>query len=210
MNGIILNEVSDERDLGVIVQNNLKCSKQCAKVVNTANRIIGMIKRSFSYLSKEITIQLYKSLVRPHLEYCVQVWRPHLRKDIDNIEKVQRRITKMVFGLEKLSYEEKLKKLNLTTLETRRLRGDLIEMFKIIKGFDNINYNIFFQLSDTRLRGHSLKLFKSGCRLDCRKFSFGFRSVDLWNSLDEDVIACNSVNLFKNRLDSLLKGRGFI
>ena len=73
MNGIILNEVSDERDLGVIVENNLKCSKQCAKVVNTANRIIGMIKRSFSYLSKDITIQLYKSLVRPHLEYCVQV-----------------------------------------------------------------------------------------------------------------------------------------
>ena len=121
-------------------------SKQCAKVVNTANRIIGMIKRSFSYLSKDITIQLYKSLVRPHLEYCVQVWRPHLRKDIDNIEKVQRRITKMVFGLEKLSYEEKLKKLNLTTLETRRLRGDLIEMFKIIKGFDNINYKIFFSV----------------------------------------------------------------
>ena len=61
-----------------------------------------MIKRSFSYLSQDITIQLYKSLVRPHLEYCVQVWRPHLRKDIDNIEKAQRRITKMVFGLEKL------------------------------------------------------------------------------------------------------------
>ena len=75
-----------DRDLGVIVQNNLKCSKQCAKVVNTANGIIGMIKRSFSYLSKDIAIQLYKSLVRPHLEYCVQVWRPHLRKDIDNIE----------------------------------------------------------------------------------------------------------------------------
>ena len=57
-------------------------------------------------------------------------------------------------------------------------------MFKIIKGFDNLDYKRFFQLSENRLRGHSLKLFKSGCRLDCRKFSFGFRSVDLWNSLD--------------------------
>ena len=89
------------------------------------------------------------------------------------------------------------------------MRGDLIEMFKIIKGFDNVDYKKFSQLSDTRFRGHSLKLSKSGCRLDCRKFSFGFRSVDLWNSL-EDIIACNSVDLFKNRLDSFLKGRGFI
>ena len=110
MNGIVLNEVVNERDLGVIVENNLKCSKQCAKVVTTANRVIGMIRRSFSYLSQDITNQFNKSLVRPHLEYCVQVWRPYLRKDIDNIEKIQRRITKMVFGLEKLSYEERLKK----------------------------------------------------------------------------------------------------
>ena len=100
-----------------------------------------------------------------------------MRKDIDNIEKVQRRNTKMVFGLEKLSYTERLKKLNLTTLDTRRLRGDLPEMFKIIKGFDNVDYNKFFKLSDNRLRGHSFKLFKSGCRLDCRKFSFGSRSI---------------------------------
>ena len=116
----------------------------------------------------------------------------------------------MVFSVEKLSYEERLEKLNLTTLETRRLRGDLIEMFKNNKGFDNVDYKKFFQLSDNRLRGHSLKLFKAGCRLDCRKFSFGFRSVDLWNSLDEDIIACNSVDVFKNRLDTFLKGRGFI
>ena len=110
-----------------------------------------------------------------------------------------------------MAYHRKVKKLNLTTLETRRLRGDLIEMFKIIKGFDNVDYKrFFFQLSDNRLGGHSLKLFKSGCRLDCRKFSFDFRSVDLWNSLNEDIIACNSVNLFKNRLDTFLKGRGFI
>ena len=169
-----------------------------------------MIKRSFSYLSQDITIQLYTSLVMPHLEYCVQVWRPHLRKDIDNIEKVQWRITKMVFGLEKLSDEERLKKLNLTTLETRRLREDLIEMFKIIIGFNNVDYKEFFQLSDTRLGGHSLKLFKSGCRLDCRKISFGFRFVDPWISLDEDIVACNSVNLFKNRLATFLKGLGFI
>ena len=83
-------------------------------------------------------------------------------------------------------------------------------MLKLIRGFDNVDYKEFFQLSDTRLEGHSLKLFKFGCRLDCRKFAFGFRFVDLWNSLDENIIACNSVNLFKNRIDTFLKGRGFI
>ena len=139
-----------------------------------------MIKRSNHrtyHLSQDITIQLNKALVRPHLEYCIQVWRPHLRKDIDNIEKVQRRITKMVFGLENLSYEERLKKLNLNTLETRRLRGDLIEMFEINKGFYNVDYNKFFRLSDNRLRVHSLKLFKSDGRLDCMKFHL---VLDLW------------------------------
>jgi ribonuclease P/MRP protein subunit RPP40 len=78
MNGKDLEEISEERDLGVIVQQDLKRSKQCSKSVSTANRILGMIKRSFCYLSKDVVLKLYKSLVRPHLEYCVQAWRPYL------------------------------------------------------------------------------------------------------------------------------------
>ena len=89
MNGKYLEEVTEERDLGVIFQNDLKCSRQCLKAVNTANKVLGMIKRSFSVRDKDVILQLYKSLVRPHLEYSIQAWRPHFQKDIDLIEQVQ-------------------------------------------------------------------------------------------------------------------------
>jgi ribonuclease P/MRP protein subunit RPP40 len=103
-----------------------------------------MIKRSFCYLSKDVVLKLYKSLVRPHLEYCVQAWRPYLKKDIELIEGVQRRATKLIKSLKDETYENRLKKLHLTSMETRRLRGDLIEVFKMFKGMDNLDVHIFF------------------------------------------------------------------
>ena len=118
------------------------------------------INRSFTYRSPNTIVTLYKSLIRPHLEYCVQTWRPHLKKDIILLAKVQHRATKLVFGLEKLTYEERLNRLGLTSLEDRRLRGDLIEVFKIIKGFYKVSSNTFITLSSSGLRGHSLKLYK--------------------------------------------------
>ena len=104
--------------------------------MKTANRVLGMINRHFQNKSKDIILPLYKSLVRPHLEYCVQAWCPHLRKEVKLIENVQHRATRMITELHGKTYEQRLLALKLTTLETRRLRGDLIEMFKILKGFD--------------------------------------------------------------------------
>jgi ribonuclease P/MRP protein subunit RPP40 len=210
MNGKDLEEISEERDLGVIVQQDLKWSKQCSKSVSTANRILGMIKRSFCYLSKDVLLKLYKSLVRPHLEYCVQAWRPYLKKDIELIEGVQRRATKLTKSLKDETYENRLKKLHLTTMETRRLRGDLIEVFKMFKGMDNLDVHKFFQLTNAPTRGHSLKLVKHGCNLDVRKFCFSHRVVNTWNSLSEDIVACDSINSFKTKLDKFLACRGFI
>jgi len=97
-------------------------------------------------------------LVRPKLEYCIQAWRPYLKKDIDLLEKVQRRATKPMTSDKSLSYTDRLQKFGLTTLETRRLRGDLIEVFKMFKSFDNVTLNDFFKLSSTTLRGHTLKI----------------------------------------------------
>ena len=210
MNGIFLEEVTEERDLGVIMQNNFKCSAQCINVVKIANRILGLIKRTFCVRDKDTILQLYKSLVRPHLEYSVQAWRPHLQKDIDLIEGVQRRATKLIFSLKHKSYEDRLKYLNITTLETRRIRSYLIEVFKIFKGEGHLDPCMLFELNNTPTRGHSLKLFKPSCHLDVRKFSFAHRIVDLWNSLEETVIACDSTNSFKNRIDKFLYGRGFV
>ena len=129
-----------------------------------------MIKRTFTYKSEEIILQLYKSLLRLRLEYCIQVWCPHLRKDIDLLEKVQSRATHLIYSLHDLLYYDKLKILKLTTLVTTRVRGDLIEVFKIIKGFEDVDSNTFFKIaSSTNLRGHSLKLYKHNLRLDTRK-----------------------------------------
>ena len=169
-----------------------------------------MIKRTSTVRDKIIILQLYKSLVRPHLECSIQAWRPHFRKDIDLLEGVQRRATKLISAIKAEIYEDRLRYVNLTTLETRRLRVDLIEVFKIFKGFDDLDPNIFFELSQAYTRGHSLKLLKPRCRLDIKKLSFAHRVIDIWNSLDQSIIACDSINGFKNRIDKFLCGWGFI
>ena len=92
-----------------------------------------------------MTVPLYQALVRPHLEYCIQAWRPYLRKDIYMIDKIQRRATKLIPELRDLRYEERLKNCGLTTLETRRLRGYQIKVFKILNGYENIDSNICFR-----------------------------------------------------------------
>ena len=91
-------------------------------------------------------VPLYKGIVTPHVEYCIQAWSPYLRKYIYMLEKIQRRATKLIPGLRDIRYEERLKECGLTTLETRRLRGDKIEVFKILKCYENIDYNIFSKL----------------------------------------------------------------
>ena len=110
------------------------------------NQVLGMIRRNITYKDKSLIVPLYKAIVRPHLEYCIQAWSPYLRKDIDMLEKIQRRATKLIPGLRDLRYEERLKECGLTTLETRRLRGDQIEVFKILNGYENIDSNIFFEV----------------------------------------------------------------
>src|SRR5215469_10482437 len=119
-----------EKDLGVLFDNSIKFSSQPAVAV----RILGLIRRNILNKSKDVILTLYKSLVRPHLEYCIQVWSPYLRKDVILLEKVQKRAANMISELIDLSYEPRLHKLGLISLEKRRIRGDLIQAFKIIKG----------------------------------------------------------------------------
>jgi len=127
-----------------MVSDNLKCDKHCSEAVIKANKILDIIKHNFAANSKEIIISLYKSLVRLYLEYCCQVWRPHYNKDIKLLEGVQRRATRLVSGTKSLCYANRLKNLGLTSLENRRIRSDLIETYKIISGYYNIDANLFF------------------------------------------------------------------
>src|SRR5215467_11751771 len=197
-----LKETIIERDLGLLVDNNVKFSSQCSVATKKANCILGLIRRNIAHKSKEVILRLYKSLVRPHLEYCIQVWSPYLKKDIELLEKVQRRATKMISELRHLSYEQRLNRLGLITLEKRRIRGDFMQAFKIIKGIDKVDYTRFFTLNvDRRTRGHRYKLIKKRTKLAMRKNFFSQRVVSAWNKLPDRVVEVNSVNAFKNELD---------
>ena len=197
-----LKTVNNEKDIGVTIDTNLPFEQHIQNQVNKANRNLGIIRRSFKYLDMETFCLLYKALVRPHLEYAASVWSPYKKKDIDSIENVQRRATKLIPILSGLSYEERLKKLKLPTLKYRRLRGDMIEVFKILMGiYDNEATRGLFEMNTYTTRGHSQKIQKSRTRLDIRKNYFTNRVVDIWNSLPDSVICAKSVKVFEGRLD---------
>ena len=165
---------------------------------------LGFISRNFQYKSKDIILPLYKSIVRPHLEYAVQFWSPYYQKDIELLERIQHRATKLIPNLRHKSYEERLENLGLTTLKTRRLRGQLIQTFKIIKQFDKVNPNYFFKFDNNSItRGNELKLkYKSGVYItDIGKNFFTNSIIKEWNSLPNNIINSTSINMFKNRID---------
>ena len=148
--------------------------------------------------------------MRSHLENSVQVWSPHLLGDIDRLEKVQRRATKSVRGLRDYSYEERLKMLKLHSLSKRRLRGDLIEVFKMVRGLSGLKFDDFFQYAEQgSTRGHRFKLFKMRSNFNKRLVFFSQRVINEWNGLNESVVEAESVNTFKNRLDGEWERSGY-
>ena len=205
MDGEWLNTTDSEKDLGVIVNQDLKTHKQCFEASKKANKMVGIIYRNVSYKSKDVVSRLYNSFVRPHLEYCVQAWKPYHRGDMDMLEKVQRRATKIIPSIKNLSYENRLKELNMYSLERRYMRGDMIEVYKMFNGLDDVKIEDYFDLDkNDRTRGHNLKIKKKPFKLDLRKSFFSLRVVDQWNNLPADVINSPTLNTFKNRLDKFM------
>jgi len=187
----------------VFTTDSLKPSLQCQKAAAKARSVLGMVRRNFRKLNANGFFLVYKSYVRPHPEYCVQAWSPYHQKDIQCLESVQRAATKLVPSLRKLSYEDRLNRLGLTTLYQRRIRGDLIEIYKILTRKVNVASDNFFCLhtNSHNTRGHSLKLSVQRSRLDVRKNFFSLRVVRIWNTLPQDVVDSTSVTVFKRRLD---------
>ena len=155
---------------------------------------------------KNIFLKLYKQLVRPILEYAVCIWNPYLSRDIDLIERVQHRATKCVKGLRSKSYNERLKALNLESLQTRRNVLDLCEVFKLLHNHTPIGKKMFKLYTGNSMctRGHSFKLEKFQCRLDCRKHFFGNRIISLWNSLPDEVVNSSTLHTFRKRVRTYL------
>ena len=141
--------------------------------------------------------------IRPHLEYCTPAWSPFLAKDIDIIEKVQHRSTKLVAALADLPYEDRLRHLDLHSLYCRRQRADLITIYKLLHNKIQIDSSYFFTLNTfTTTRGHDYKLYKTQTRLHLRQNFFSNRTVTLWNNLPNYIVAANDINQFKNKLDN--------
>ncbi len=208
LEGRRLGTVMEERDLGVTLTADLKPSKQCRAIYNKAIKTLGMINRTVKYKNRRILLCLYKVLVRPILEYCIPAWSPQYIKDKFLLERVQHRFTRMVHGMKLLEYEGRLATMNLWSLEERRNRADLIEVFKIMKGLTFPGMGGLFQISSyTRTRGHSLKLAKNRSRMDLRKYFFSERVVGRWNGLDQDTIDSQTIVQFKNSLQRIRSTR---
>jgi hypothetical protein len=204
INGIAhtLENVSSERDLGVLIDSNLSFDLHIQEVVKKANRILGLIKHSFKYLDFATFKILYKAMVRSHLEYAQTVWSPHKQYNIEALEKVQKRATRLIPSLRQLSYEQRLVKLNLPTLSYRRVRGDMIETYKILKGYyDNEACPALKPAIYSNTRGHKLKLYKLSSNTNLRKSFFTVRIVNIWNSLPAHVVESTNINTFKSNLD---------
>ena len=202
MDNTDLKETNLEKDLGVYISSDLKPEKHISTVIGIANKMVGLIKRNFGDLDIECCRTLYCSLVRPHLEYAVQSWSPYYKKDISELEKVQKRMTRLVPEIRELDYEERCRRLGITTLENRRKRGDLIETYKILNGMENLDYKSFSDLSNSRTRTNTRKLKKKGhWRTLVRANTFSIRVVNDWNSFPEEVVMAPTISTFKERLD---------
>jgi len=191
------------RDLGVIIANNCQPRLHINTIVAKASQRANAILRCFQSRDPCVLLRAFKVYVRPILEFNTTVWSPVQKKDIEAIEKVQRRFTKRLTGLSAYSYSERLRKLNLQSLELRRIHYDLTLTYQIVFGLSVLKCHEFFQLSGrSTTRGHRFKLMKQQCR-GYRRHFFTTRVVNIWNFLPKDVVSFSTLCSFKNSLNSV-------
>ena len=182
--------MESQKDLRITITNNLSPSNHVTNIVKKANSRINMIRRCFTGYSRKKIETLHTSIVRPILEYASPAWSPWLVKDINLLEKNQKRCLRVC-----------PERIEIEFLPERKDRMDLVETYKFIKGKYKTPATKFFTKSNTQqLQGHSEKLFKPRCRLDVRKHYFCHRVIDNWNNLPEESVSAETENIFKKRL----------
>ena len=215
MNDNQIEATSEEKDLGVMVESTMKPRKQCAQAAKNANFALGQIQRAFHYRKKSTLVPLFKTFVRPKLEFAVAAWSPWMEQDKKQLEKVQERMIRMLSDARGETYEEKLRDAGLTTLEERRNRGDAIETFKTLKGLNGVTKEKWFEVEaeDRRATRRNTEVTQEGerrktdilvvetARLEVRRNYFNIRAAKAWNGIPEEVKNQRSVNAFKNAYD---------
>ena len=212
MNGETLQTSDTEKDIGFNIHSSLKPSIHCNIIAKKAHTVLSLVSRNFHYRDKKTFVNLYCQHVRPILEYASPVWSPWLECDKKVVEDVQKRMVKMISGLNGQTYEEKLTEIGLQTLEYRREKADMVQVFKMLKGIDNVDYKNWFEIygdtssnirPNTRLSNEPLNIIQKRCNGDIRKYFFSMRVVPTWNSLPTDVKNSGTVAVFKSNYDRL-------
>ena len=203
MGGQQLDTTEEERDLGVVMSNKLKPGPQCLKAAKTGQQVLGQILRAFHARDKKIYMQLYKTYVRPHLEFACPAWSPWTAADRDVLEKVQQRAVRQVSGMQGHTYEDKLRELGICTLEERRHRADMAMVHRILSEEDTLAAELFEMASAagrrTRVAADPLNtgmVVKHG-RLDIRKNFFSIRVTELWNSVPAEIKQSRTPAIFR-------------
>ena len=206
-----LKAVEAEKDLGVIVDNRLTFNYHIDSKIAKANSMVGIIRRTFKYIDKDIFTRLYKAIVRPHVEYADIVWSPTTKLYQDKLEKLQRRATRLIPSLSHLSYCERLRELGLPTLKYRRLRSSLIFLYKYTHNLVDIdldsncpicpNANPLQPSLNQSSRGHNLK-FQIQHHLGAKQKFFTAKVLPIWNKLKSSTVNATSLNAFKNQLST--------
>ena len=212
MDGHVLKRSKCEKDIGVHVDVNLNFKNHTSAAIKKANRIMGITRRTFDTLDNTTFPLIFKTMVRPHLEYGAPVWTPHDKGLKTDVENVQKRATKRLPGMKDLEYPDRLRKLKMPTLAYRRVRGDMIQVFKLLmplkKGaYDRSLPSLLDLKSDLGIRetfksgNNNKQLYKDNVKKDIGKHFFQFRVQNLWNSLPQHIIDATTVKEFEIRLD---------
>lgn len=202
LNGCALAHASTMRDLGVTVSDTACFSQQCLTVSSKARRLTGLMLRTFSSRRRSVIVPMLKAIIRPIVEYATPTWNPCLKKDIDEVERVQRKVTKCIRGISHLSYEERIRSLDLPKLETRRLYFDMLECYKIVHNLTRSECHSVISLSQLRTRGYHCRLKSTlpPARTELRKQFFLERALSQWNALPAEVVQQQAYNSFKQAL----------
>ena len=195
-------QIQKYKDLGVTMDASLKFKEHICDIAARAQRRVGLLFRCFLTRDVDTLVSAYTTYVRPVLEYASSIWSPSYLYLIDKLERVQRRFTKRIPGLDQMSYTERLAALGMDSLEIRRLRADLILAYKIIFGLIDVDCKKYFVLRVAgSTRGHDFKLIPEHCVVDRRKHFFSQRIVKMWNALPSAIIKFDSLSVFKSSLN---------